>query len=416
VSLPAAGDGPTHTACWTGHWSAPSTGCPEPCRLRTYVSISPSTVPVLSCPERLLLDELERCELRGHGGGWFPVATKWRRVATSAGDGVVVANGAESEPASAKDAVILQLHPHLVLDGLTYAAESVHASEAVVWMHQGARDTYRAVARAIAERYRSGLRDLSIRIEVAPNRYLSGESSAIISALEGGPVLPRHRVEPGAVVSAGGRPTLVHNVETLARVGLLARTGARDYEATMMTTVATESARIVLEVETGSSTLAVAQEFSARPVAAALVGGFGGTWLSREQLARTPMGPAVGAGILVPIGGETCGLAVTAEIVAYLAASGAGQCGPCLFGLPAAAQLFAEIAGLRAGTGVQKKLRRYLDEINGRGACHHPDGTVRLAESALRTFADDVAAHSDGRCEVGSGAGFFPSAVGRGNS
>ena len=87
-----------------------------------------------ACEERRLVDELEAAGLVGHGGAWFPVSTKWRSVAgASRRRPVVVANGAESEPASRKDALLLTHAPHLVLDGLALAADALRAQQAIVY-------------------------------------------------------------------------------------------------------------------------------------------------------------------------------------------------------------------------------------------------------------------------------------------
>ncbi len=102
-----------------------------------------------------LVAALERSGLTGHGGGHFPVATKWRAAlaALAPGEsGWVVANCAEGEPASVKDAALLQLRPHLVLDGLALAAETVGTRRAVIWLHEGDHSTEQAVHRAVAER------------------------------------------------------------------------------------------------------------------------------------------------------------------------------------------------------------------------------------------------------------------------
>ena len=84
-------------------------------------------------PQRLI-DELDASGLVGHGGAWFPVAAKWRAVTgASRRRPVVVANGAEGEPASRKDALLLARAPHLVLDGLALAASTLRARQAIVY-------------------------------------------------------------------------------------------------------------------------------------------------------------------------------------------------------------------------------------------------------------------------------------------
>jgi NADH:ubiquinone oxidoreductase subunit F (NADH-binding) len=91
-----------------------------------------------------------------------------------------------------------------------------------------------------------------------------------------------------------------------------------------------------------------------------------------------------------------CGLVETARILRFLAAHGAQQCGPCMFGLPAIADDFTELAAGRAAAGVLDRLARRLGVISGRGACRHPDGAVRIAASAISAFASDARAHAAG--------------------
>ena len=196
-----------------------------------------------------LLGLLEQAGLSGNGGGHFPVARKWRTVLRNGGGGIVVANGAESEPASAKDRALLATVPHLILDGLVCAAEVLGAEEAVVWMHEDSSEASLAVSSALAERRAHGLAEISIRKVLAPASYLSGESSAILRGLTGGPVLPEFARQPAAVAGYHGRPALVQNVETLARIGLLARTGARAYRPTALVTVTSQASRTVLELD-----------------------------------------------------------------------------------------------------------------------------------------------------------------------
>jgi len=117
----------------------------------------------------------------------------------------------------------------------------------------------------------------------------------------------------------------------------------------------------------------------------------------------------MGAGVVVALGAESCGLVESARVLAYLAGQSAGQCGPCRFGLPAIAEDFADLAGLagrpapRAAAQARARLVRRLPLVAGRGACKHPDGTVRFAQSALAVFADEVASHGRGAPCRGAG-------------
>lgn len=351
-----------------------------------------------------LVDVLDEIGLTGHGGGHFPVARKWEAVRRAGGGGTVVANAAESEPISAKDAVLLQCHPHLVLDGLICAGEALGASRLVVWVHAGANATHRALVRALAER-RHALVEPSIDVVIAPRTYLSGESSAVVRGLSGGPVLPEFRLVPSATQGVEGKPTLVQNVETLARVALAARATVR--QPGTLLTVLTPRARSVVEVAPGSTLAQVVRTAGwpewIRPQAV-LVGGYGGTWLPWSSAATTtvahqslrPIGTSLGAGVIAAVPQDVCGPSETARVARYLAANGAGQCGPCIFGLPT---LAADIERLAAGRARRPRVQRLLDlldEVDDRGACRHPDGFVRMVRTALATFASDIDAHEAG--------------------
>jgi NADH:ubiquinone oxidoreductase subunit F (NADH-binding) len=337
---------------------------------------------------------------------------KWRAVRGAADHRgtVVVANGAEGEPDSRKDAALLEYRPHLVLDGLACAAETLGAREAVVWLHEGASSARSSIARALAERTAAHLDEPAIRVAVGPDRYLTGESSAVVRALSGGPALPDFRTRPSAVSGVDGHPTLVQNVETLARVAMIAR-GVEP--ASAIVTVTAGDARVVIEVPTDASLQQVVERVSgAAGTVAVLLGGYGGAWcrwsdlngaiLAEPELRRR--GLSLGAGVLAALPPSECGLARTAEMVEYLAAQSARQCGPCVFGLRAVSDSMAAL--VRGGRRSKKQaghLSTFLAEIRGRGACGHPDGAVRMVASALDVFAEDVAAHLRGRCAATGG-------------
>ncbi|MCA0328267.1 MAG: proton-conducting membrane transporter [Actinobacteria bacterium] len=356
-----------------------------------------------------LLADMDAVELSGRGGGHFPTAAKWRSVARAGAGGTVVANAAEGEPAIAKDAVLLLTRPHLVLDGLAAAVEVLGAREGVVWLHDGAWASARSVTRALEERRHAGELDPPIRIMLAPARYLSGEATGIIRTLEGGPTLPRWVADPARPWSAGERPVLVNNAETLARAALLGHVGAAAYAPTSLLTVVSDTYRVVVEAgpdETFGQVLARSwRSPDGQAPVAALLGGYGGSWVRWEHLAPLPVsnpalkpfGLSVGAGLLGPLPQRVCGLEESGRILRYLAGQSAKQCGPCVFGLPAVADLVDRLVEGRLGRRDKHTLDTYVREISGRGACRHPDGALRMLSTALTVFADDVARHKHGR-------------------
>lgn len=360
-------------------------------------------IPWRGGPGRLVAD-LETAGLTGRGGAGFPA---WRK-ATTALEGrspVVVANGAEGEPLSRKDAALLRGNPHLVLDGLQLVAEAIAATQAYLYLPT----TLAAGAAAVlAERH--GHDRVPVTIVHAPNRFVAGEESAAIAAIEGRPALPGFRTRPAPVSGVDGRPTVLHNVETLAHVAMIARhgpawfrrTGTPEEPGTFLATVSGSVATPgVYEVPVGvplDELLALAGLVG--PVRSVLVGGYHGVWapngptpMSRAGLA--PFGGSPGAGIVhaLPVG--RCPLRFAAETTRYLAEETAGQCGPCLNGLPAIA---ATMTALAAGQAEARRLEWLTGLVTGRGACHHPDGTARFVRSTLTMFAAEVTAHQQGHC------------------
>ena len=373
--------------------------------------------------------EVERSELRGRGGASFPTARKLAAVAAVAASGraVVVANGTEGEPASAKDKTLLTRAPHLVLDGIGLAAQTVGAGEAYLCVDREAPQVVEAVRRAISERAASGMDPVPVRIEETPSRYLTGEESALAQWLNGGPAKPTFVPPRPFEKGVRGRPTLVNNVETLANLALVARFGAEwfrglgtaDDPGSLILTVTGDVAQPgVYEVPFGTSIEHILRSTRAAAGAhSALIGGYAGTWvslpaaagLSLDRQSLRSAGAVIGCASLVVLGGRSCGLAATARIAGWMAGQGAGQCGPCINGLPAiAGALDALVAGDRKGHW-ERQLRRWLELVEGRGACHHPDGVVRMVRSALRVFSKEVGRHRHhGDCRAPAAALLLP--------
>jgi NADH:ubiquinone oxidoreductase subunit F (NADH-binding) len=360
-----------------------------------------------------LIELIERSRLTGRGGAGFPTGRKLRSVAEAKGRPVVVANGAEGEPASTKDRLLLSRSPHLVLDGISLAAFAVRADRAFLVVHQRQRRLGASLQAAAAARAAAGIDLLPIEVVGIPDRYVASEQSAIVQYLGGGPALPTFSPPRTHERGFDGRPTLVNNVETLAHMALIARHGDRWFRSagvpgaagTMLVTISGAVARPgVYEVELGTP-IGVALSRAGGPTErpqAILTGGYFGTWLPVDLAWQLPLthrdfttaGGALGAGIIVVLPETACGLAETARVVRYLAAESAGQCGPCLFGLPVLAAALADLAY----DGRYRPTREagvLIGLVEGRGACKLPDGATQLVRSALETFAADAAWHEE---------------------
>ena len=172
------------------------------------------------------LDKVLSAGLRGLGGAGFPAGKKLRFVRAEAGPRYLAVNGDEGEPGTFKDRYHLERTPHLFLEGMLIAAWAVEADKAFIYM----RDEYPAVLTILRTEIKA-LEDAGL---VAPGyidlrrgagAYICGEESAMIESIEGKRGLPRHRPPFVAQVGIFGRPTLVHNVETLHWVARILREG-----------------------------------------------------------------------------------------------------------------------------------------------------------------------------------------------
>jgi NADH:ubiquinone oxidoreductase subunit F (NADH-binding) len=360
-----------------------------------------------------LIEVLERSQLRGRGGASYPVGSKWQSIAGSRRSPVVLANGAEGEPLSGKDRLLMQSRPHLVIDGAFLAASALRAREIVFYIGENHVAAGNAMRRALAERADA---PVPARLVSAPPRYVAGEESAAVHSVNDAIALPQTTPPRPYERGVGGRPTLVQNVETLAQVGLVARhgdawfcgTGRDGAGGTALVTVsAGASWGRVLEVPHGAGVAEVVTAVG-RPtdgVAAVLLGGFFGSWVGAAEAWRLPldsvalrgMGRSLGCGVVGLLGAGECGVRVTAEIAAFLGEQSAQQCGPCVFGLRAIAEALGRISVCRSQPHDLARLRTWASEVRGRGACRHPDGAAGLVLSALEVFEAEFARHTQQR-------------------
>lgn len=385
-----------------------------------------------------IVDATTDVDVRGRGGAGFPFSVKLTTAARRRRR-VVVVNLAEGEPASAKDSALAIFVPHRVLDGAACVAHALGAHEVHVVVPGDRPGVGDAVSHAVTERRKAGER-LRWTLHRARPAFVAGQARAVLELMAGRENLPVTAWVPEAVSGHRGRPTLLSNGETWAQVGALLRGGPEasaahgtaDEPGTTLLTIArdcrdlegtegtegTEGSATTEVVEVGYGTpwsALLSAEQLARPV---LLGGYHGTWappgrLSDAVVSRSgsaALGLALGAGVVLPLPPGACPLTQTSEIVGYLAGQSARRCGPCLNGLPALADALTRVAAGPEEPGdldVVLSARDRVDEllllVDGRGACAHPDGTVRLVRSLLRAVPDETTRHAAGRCDFTPG-------------
>ncbi len=171
-------------------------------------------------------DNIIKADLRGLGGAGFRTAKKWKLVSNEKGPRYLAVNGDEGEPGTFKDKYYLEKEPHMFLEGMLMAATSINAEKCFIYI----RDEYPAVLKILKDEIIKLENEKIIPLNYIDLRrgagaYICGEESAMIESIEGKRGLPRHRPPYVGQFGIFGKPTLVHNVETLYWVARIIREG-----------------------------------------------------------------------------------------------------------------------------------------------------------------------------------------------
>ncbi|MFF3570988.1 NADH-ubiquinone oxidoreductase-F iron-sulfur binding region domain-containing protein [Nocardia jiangxiensis] len=341
----------------------------------------------MSALSELLLD----AGLTGRGGAGFPTGVKLELAERHNAE--LIINACDGELDSGKDAWVVAHHLPEVLEGARYLTRrhmriAAHRdSDTLAALHAARVDTV-----------------------VVPRRYVSSEESALTRLAYGGPARPLMRSEP---VTAGSRdphgrrlpPTLVLNAETVWRVQQIIENGpewfrsygtAEEPGPQLVTLANGVGSPGVHPVEAGMSLREILDRAGGLtvPMQAVWAGGLGGGFLSaadaedalwsRESLARFGIRPSVGTLRVIEAGIDPWGDLL--EVLAYAVGESAGQCGPCMFGLPALLEDLTSVLRPRPPVGAADRLARRLEQVTGRGACGYPDGVAGFLGSALEVF------------------------------
>jgi len=368
----------------------------------------------LPAPGRLV-DRIAAAGLRGRGGAGFPTAVKLRTVRDApGGPPVVVANGEEGEPGSVKDRWLLRHRPHLVLDGLRLAAAMTGAARGYVYLSDDLAE--HAVRQALAERQAPAGRqapaewapEVPVDVVRTERTYVAGEETAVVRRIDGGPALPTAKPPRPFESGVGGAPTLVANVETLARIAAL-HTHPGSAAAIAGTHLVTLSGGggtpALVEAPAGTHLKTLADLSGHGRARAVVLGGlFGGLYgagwsdlrLDHEELAAA--GGALGCGALHFLHPDDCPVAAATDAAGWLAAQSARQCGVCVSGTSALARALTAVARGEADGTTVANLERWSRQLPGRGACGLLDAAARMAATLLTHHPERVDAHRTTPC------------------
>jgi NADH:ubiquinone oxidoreductase subunit F (NADH-binding) len=355
-----------------------------------------------------LIGALKESGLTGRGGAAFSTATKVEAARDHRAD--LIVNACDGELGAAKDGYVVAYHLAELVEGANLVAGRRPVTYAA---HRGSDTAAR-------------LRTAGLAVLEVPARYVSSEESSLISLAHGGLARPMTKRRPfvrGGQDSSGRRvrPTVVLNAETLWRVQQVERNGAGWFRSfgtpaepgPRLLSVNTPSTRgLVVETAAGAPVPVLLDLAGGVPAGSpgVLVGGLGGAFLSPGEALRSHwaspdlarFGARLGPGVIEVLDPHECPLAFVHRCLTWAAGESAGQCGPCMFGLPALAADW-RAAAWEADPAAYDRLRSQIALLPGRGACHFPDGVAGFAGSALRVFADHLTEHHAGRCLVVTG-------------
>jgi NADH:ubiquinone oxidoreductase subunit F (NADH-binding) len=366
-----------------------------------------------------VIAEVQRSGLRGRGGAGFPTGKKWESVTTGGGGGTryVIANGAEGEPATFKDRLLMRRNPFQVLEGVAIASYAVEAPVAYV----GVKESDPAAARmaaAIDDMQAAGLfGETSVELVLGPDRYLFGEETGLIGVIEGRGPFPRV-VRPFMhgpfAKTVGDNPTVENNVETLANVpSILANgpdwlrsRGTPDSPGSMLFTVCGDVEREgVFELEMGTPLRHLVVDLAgAADVQVIVPGASNAVILSSgldvpmdfESLRRA--GTGLGSAGFCVFDSTACIVDIARAYARFLYVESCAQCPSCKNGSEVISTAFDALHDGSGTPGDVDVIARWADQVTDGQKCALPTGEQVLVRSILQSFADDLREHATQRC------------------
>ena len=350
-------------------------------------------------------DKVLSAGLRGLGGAGFPSGKKWGFVRANAGTRYLAVNGDEGEPGTFKDRYYLERMPHLFLEGMLIAAWAVEAEKAFIYM----RDEYPAVLHIlhaeIAALEQAGIVAPGyIDLRRGAGAYICGEESAMIESIEGKRGLPRHRPPFVAQVGIFGRPTLVHNIETLHWVARICRegpeilnsvekngrTGLRSYSVSGRVknpgVHLLPAGSTIMDIIDAAGGMAAGHEFKAYqpggPSSGLLPASINDVPLDFDTL--QPLGTFIGSAAVVVLSQQDRARDAALNMLRFFEDESCGQCTPCRVGCEKAVKL------MQADSWDQPLLEELCGAMADASICGLGQAAPNPIKLVIKHFSDEI--------------------------
>jgi NADH-quinone oxidoreductase subunit F len=385
-------------------------------------------------PEQLA-DEVKRSGLRGRGGAGFATGVKWGFLPpTSPKPRYLIVNCDESEPGTFKDRMLMELHPHLLVEGVILTAYATKVHHAFLYVRGELPQAQRQVERAVSEARAAGFIgrdiqgsgfDLEVTVSRGAGAYICGEESALMESLEGKRGYPRLKPPFPAVVGLYGGPTVINNAETVATVPAIVALGAEVYAA--YGTEKSKGTRIFClsghvnrpgnyELPLGTPLRVLIEDFgggvrSGKRLKAIIPGGSSTPFMTADQL-DTPLdfesiaaaGSMLGSGGVIALDEDTCIVGAVLRMTEFYRDESCGKCTPCREGTFWLVQLLERLEHGEGRADDLDLLNDICDNIAGKSFCPLGDAATSSIVSSIRLFREEYLHHVTAHgCLVGPG-------------
>ena len=365
--------------------------------------------------------------LRGRGGAGFPTGAKWSFVPMGPGarrPKYFVVNADEMEPGTFKDRLLLEGDPHQIIEGVIASAYAIEAEQAFIFLRWAYKLAAKRMEYAIAEAYANNYLgknilgsgyNLELRIHGSAGRYICGEETALLNALEGKRGTPRAKPPFPQVCGLFGKPTIVNNVETVANIPHIVKNGADWFKGLSTspdsgTKLYGVSGRVknpaIWELPMGVTVRELLEEHAGGmqegcQFRGLIPGGASTDFLTQEHLdvrmdfdSVMKAGSRLGTGTMIVLDDRTCPVGFVHNLIKFFARESCGWCTPCRDGLPWLEKILRSLEEGSGRPGDIEVLEQHCRLLGpGNTFCALAPGAVEPLQSAIKYFREDFERH-----------------------
>ncbi|HEY32451.1 MAG TPA: 4Fe-4S binding protein [Dehalococcoidia bacterium] len=371
-----------------------------------------------------VMEEVKEANLRGRGGGGFPAGVKWETTRDAPGERkYVIVNADEGDPGAYMDRSLLEGNPHSVLEGLIIGAYAIGSHEGYIYVRQEYPLAVENLNIALKQARELGLLgsdilgsgfNFDVKIHRGAGAFVSGESSALMTAIEGRVGEPRPKYIRTAVSGVWDRPSNLNNVETWANVPLIINNGARWFadigtEGSKGTKIFSLVGKVkntgLVEVPMGMTLREVIYDIGGgipggKKFKAVQTGGPSGGVIPEKFLdlpvdfdELTKVGSMMGSGGMIVMDEDTCMVDVARYFINFLAGESCGKCVPCREGIHQMLKVLNRICEGESGDEDLELLDEIPEVLGDAALCALGQTACNPVLSTLRYFRDEYEAH-----------------------